>query len=124
MKHFDEIKERKNFARTLGDEELSDCVTYMPSKDTKLPYDIIIDCGETYKYFKHPLCLYVVNGESNDPNTEVIPVTISKNPSVINGTNTLNVTPIINFIRDNEEYLIKLANLEISGPEFFDSYTK
>ena len=52
------------YAQTLQDEELTEGVTYLHQRDTGLPCDIIVDCGKTYEYYNHPLCLYIVNGNN------------------------------------------------------------
>lgn len=61
------------YASTLQDEELTEGVTYLYAKNTGLPFDIIVDCGRTYEYYGHPLCLYIVNGDN------VMPINITKN---------------------------------------------
>lgn len=105
-----------NFAKKRTDEELQDCVTYLKSDSTGLSCDIIVDCGETYKYFNHPLCLYIVNGE------DVFPVLIAEQPSAPRGEKI--PMDVIVFIQQNLQALRDLANLEISGDEFFDLIDK
>ena len=61
------------YASTLQNEELTEGVTYRYAKNTGLPFDIIVDCGRTYEYYGHPLCLYIVNGDN------VMPINITKN---------------------------------------------
>ena len=98
------------YAQTLQDEELTEGVTYLHQRDTGLPCDIIVDCGKTYEYYNHPLCLYVVNGNN------VYPVDIVKET-----TSSLEIpSEIIKFIKDNYNTLCAFANMEIDGPEFFD----
>lgn len=63
---------RYNSSYTI-DEELTEGVTYLYAKNTGLPFDIIVDCGRTYEYCGHPLCLYIVNGDN------VMPINITKN---------------------------------------------
>ncbi len=41
-----------NYAKTRGDEELSEGVTYLPMRETGLSKDIIVDTGETYIWCK------------------------------------------------------------------------
>ena len=65
------------YASTLQDEELTEGVTYLYAKNTGLPFDIIVDCGRTYEYYGHPLCLYIVNGDN------VIPINITKNINIL-----------------------------------------
>lgn len=101
-----------NFSTTIRDEELSEGVTYLPTKTTGLSHDIIVDCGETYRVFNHDLCLYVVNGD------DVYPVLIAEQP-----TCPLNIdvpSDIKLFILDNMDALIQLANMKIGGGDFFD----
>ena len=101
---------KEGFAVTLQDEELTEGVTYLHQKDTGLPCDIIVDCGKTYEYYNHPLCLYMVR------ENKVKPVVISKDvtPSI--------ETPneIVEFIKDNYDVLCAFANMEIDGPDFYD----
>jgi len=123
MKHKDEIEEikslmniiassdSKNYPRTIYDEEFKEGVTYLPTKDTSLSVDIIVDSGESYKYNNHPLCLFVVDGEN------VHPVTISLNPSTIGGYQIPD--DVRDFIEQNISVLIDFANMKIDGPNFF-----
>lgn len=108
----------ENYAKTRDDEELQDSVSYLPSSYTKLSVDIIVDTGDSYSIFNHPLCLYVVNPENVGL---VYPVTISSNPQTING----NMIPndVREFIVDNVQLLTDVANLTISGGEFYDGIT-
>ena len=101
-----------NFSTTIRDEELSEDVTYLPTKTTGLSHDIIVDCGETYRVFNHDLCLYVVNGDN------VYPVLIAEQP-----TCPLNIdvpSDIKLFIQNNMDALIQFANMKIGGGDFFD----
>ena len=102
-----------NYAKTRGDEELSEGVTYLPMRETGLSKDIIVDTGETYIWCKHELCLYVVEGDN------VYPVLISDNPT----SHTGNEVPkdIATFIRDNIVILTQVADMEIDGGRFFDA---
>ncbi len=79
-------------------------------KNTGLPFDIIVDCGRTYEYCGHPLCLYIVNGDN------VIPINITKN---IKHSSECPIE-IAMFIQDNYNALCAFANMEIDGPDFFD----
>lgn len=99
-----------NYAKTLQDEELTEGVTYLPSQETGLSCDIIVDCGKTYEIYGHPLCLYIVNGN------KVIPIDITKSISV-SANCTLEITM---FIRDNYKALCAFADMEIDGPDFFN----
>ena len=102
-----------NCAKTRDDEELMEGVTFLDKKFTKLPCNIIVDTGETYKYYNHPLCLYVVDGDN------VIPVTIESQPRIKEG---YKVPPeVLPFIMDNITALTDVANFKISGSQFFDS---
>lgn len=102
-----------NYPKTIYDEELSEGVTYLTKKDTDLSVDIIVDSGETYKYYNHPLCLFVVDNDT------VHPVTISPNPS--SNDDYLIPKDVIAFIEQNFITLIDFANLKIDGSVFFDS---
>lgn len=103
------------FASKITDEELSEGVTYLTKSDTGLPCDIIVDCGKTYEYYNHPLCLYVVQGE------DVIPVLISKDTR----NNNSFVSPeVLNFIKTNYKYLKMFANNRIGAPRFFERIEK
>lgn len=102
-----------NYPKTIYDEELSEGVTYLTRKDTDLSVDIIVDSGETYKVYSHPLCLFVVDGDI------VHPVTISHKPSSNNGYNI--PQDVINFIEQNFVVLIEFANLKIDGSKFFNA---
>lgn len=98
------------YASTLQDEELTEGVTYLYAKNTGLPFDIIVDCGRTYEYCGHPLCLYIVNGDN------VMPINITKN---IKHSSECPIE-IAMFIQDNYNALCAFANMEIDGPDFFD----
>lgn len=100
-----------NYAKTRGDEELREGVTYLPMRETGLSKDIIVDTGETYIWCKHELCLYVVKGDN------VYPVLISDSPTSPTG----NEVPedIATFIRDNVVILTQVADMEIDGGRFF-----
>ena len=99
------------YASRITDIELTECVTYLHSEETNLPCDIIVDTGETYKVFCHPLCLYVVEGE------KVIPVDVVREIETVPD----GVPPeIIVFIRDNYDTLCLVADMKIDGFGFFD----
>ena len=100
---------RYNSSYTI-DEVLTEGVTYLYAKNTGLPFDIIVDCGRTYEYYGHPLCLYIVNGDN------VMPINITKN---IKHSSECPIE-IAMFIQDNYNALCAFANMEIDGPDFFD----
>jgi hypothetical protein len=79
--------------------------------------NIIIDTGETYKYYKHPMCLYVVTGET------VTPVTISSNPEVYGDRDHVS-SDVIQFIIDNQTLLKQVADMTIDGWDFYDGIEK
>ena len=103
----------ENFPTTIHDEELSEGVTYLTTRDTNLSADIIVDSGETYMHYQHPLCLFVVDGE------KVHPITISHNPSTIEEYEIPD--DILLFIIQNISTLIDFANMRIDGSQFFTS---
>ena len=98
---------------TIHNEELAEGVTYLTTRDTNLSADIIVDSGETYKHYQHPLCLFVVNGE------KVHPITISLSPSTIGEYEIPG--DILLFITQNISTLIDFANMKIDGSKFFTS---
>lgn len=102
-----------NYAKTRRDEELSENVTYLPTTDTNLSADIIVDSGESYLYYNHPLCLYVVKDD------KVYPATISSDPSTIDGYQIPDDIRL--FIVQNISLLTDLANMKIDGSAFFDA---
>jgi hypothetical protein len=75
--------------------------------------DIIIDTGEAYKYYKHPMCLYVVTGET------VIPVTVSSNPKVYGDRDNV-PSDVIQFIINNKTLLEDVANITIDSWDLFE----
>jgi hypothetical protein len=75
--------------------------------------DIIIDTGETYKYYKHPMCLYVVTGKT------VIPVTVSSNPKAYGDRDNV-PSDVIQFIINNKTLLEDVANITIDSWDFFE----
>jgi hypothetical protein len=102
--------ESKCYAKTLQDEELTEGVTYLHQRVTGLPCDIIVDCGKTYEYYNHPLCLYVVKGNN------VYPVDIARS-----ATSPFEIpSEVLMFIEENYDSLCAFANMEIDGPDFFD----
>ena len=52
---------------------------YIPHDLTKLPFDIYIDDGNSYKNHKHPLWLYILKNDT------LIPITIEQEPKVVEG---------------------------------------
>jgi hypothetical protein len=109
----DEILSVNNFARNINDEELTEGVTYLAPRSTNLSVDIIIDTGETYKYYKHPMCLYVVTGKT------VIPVTVSSNPKAYGDRDNV-PSDVIQFIINNKTLLEDVANITIDSWDFFE----
>lgn len=96
--------------KKVYDDEFSEGVTFLSKKETKLPYDIFIDCGETYKYFNHPLCLYIIN------NDDVYPVILSENPySPFNDKVPIEIS---DFIKANLDILVNVANMIIDEGDF------
>lgn len=109
-KYLENETSKNGYAKNLQDEELTEGVTYLHIEETGLPYDIIVDCGKTYEFYNHPLCLYIVNGN------DVIPIDITEDINV-----SSNCPPeIVMFIKDNYGALCAFANMEIDGPDFFD----
>lgn len=103
----------KNYATSFSDEELRDGVTYLSAKETGLSKDIIVDNGENYKIFNHPLCVYIVEGDS------VFPITVDSNPVSPYGFDAPKDITI--FIEHNRELLKNFADLNIDAPEFFNN---
>lgn len=103
-------KNLNNFAKTVYDDEFAEGVTFLSKKETNLPFDIFVDCGETYKYFNHPLCLYIVNGEN------VFPVILSENPYSPSGETV--PKEVFDFIRQNLDILVNVANMTIDEGDF------
>lgn len=99
------------FATKLTDNELTDCVTYLWQKDTGLPCDIIVDCGKNYEFYNHPLCLYVVQGDS------VKPILITKDSKKFEGSEP---EEVVSFIKANYCYLRAFANNRIGASKFFE----
>jgi predicted nucleotidyltransferase len=107
----------ENFARSIDDEKLTECVTYLTREQTNLSKDIIVDTGATYKHYKYPLCLYVVTGET------VIPVTVSSNPKVYGDRDNV-PSDVIQFIINNKTLLEDVANITIDSWDFYDGIEK
>lgn len=102
---------QSGYSSRITDVELTECVTYLHERETGLPCDVIVDTGESYKEYHHPLCLYVVEGE------KVIPVDIVGDMEAVpDGV----PSEILGFIRDNYDTLCLVADMEIDGYEFFD----
>lgn len=107
-------KLNENYATKRTNNELDEYVTYIEKDDSGLSKDIIVDCGENYKYYNHPLCIYVVE----DDNMSVYPVTVSATPQAPFGNN---VPPDITaFVQNSVNILKGVADVTISGGEFFD----
>lgn len=104
------------YASNLNDDELSDGVTYLHTKDTGLSKDIIVDSAETYKYFNHPLCVYAVEAD------KAFPIIVSKNTYSPFGQNVPN--DIIMFVQYFANALKELADMNIDGGDFFDMVGK
>lgn len=102
-----------NYAHKRTDEELQDGVSYFSTKNTGLSKDIIVDTGENYKYYNHPLCLYIVGKED-----DVYPVTISNTPK--SPTEIEIPVDIIVFIQNSIKPLSDVANIEIGAFDFID----
>lgn len=106
-----------NFASKRTDAEFFENVTYLSPKDTGLSKGILVDCGENYKYYNHPLCLYIVENEKG-----VTPVIVSDIPFSNKGRHI--PKDIMLFVQKSQDILERLANMEISGGEFFDYIDK
>ena len=65
-----------NFAKTVYDEEVQDGVAYLEPKVTGLKYGLIIDETENYIIFRHPECVYVVDGD------KLIPISMINKPKM------------------------------------------
>lgn len=106
--------EEGNYATNRNSDELCNYVTYVRKRSTGLSKDIIVDCGENYKYYNHPLCVYVVE----DDDISVYPITVSTTPQAPFGNN---VPPDITaFVQNSVNILKGVADVTISGGEFFD----
>lgn len=101
-----------NYAHKRTDEELQDYVTYLPQKDTGLSKDILVDTGENYKFFNHPLCIYIIDGEN------VYPVTVSNSPKSPTGIEI--PMDIMFFVQRSVRILQEVADIKIGADIFFD----
>lgn len=107
-----------NFPKTLGNEEFTENYTCLKGETTGLPCLATFDTGEQYKYYKHPLAMFIINGSIQDKNTPVIPVTIEDSPKVFG--DIAFSQEVCNFIKRNKQLLIDAANLDIDGADFVD----
>lgn len=103
-----------NYATNRNNDELCDYVTYVHKRSTGLSKDIIVDCGENYKYYNHPLCIYVVG----DDNVSVYPVTVSTTPQAPFGNNI--PSDIVAFVQNSVNILKGVADIEIGAGDFFN----
>lgn len=106
--------EEGNYATNRNSDELCDYVTYVRKRSTGLSKDIIVDCGENYKYYNHPLCVYVVE----DDDISVYPITVSTTPQAPFGNNA--PSDIIAFIQNSVNILKGVADIEIGAGDFFN----
>jgi len=88
---------------------------------TNLPMRIFVDDGGAYKRHGHPLWLYICNGYSSE--SPVLPVLISRSPSIPLARYHLNVSEqdlrkVFRFIRENYDLIWDLANDKIVNTEF------
>ena len=109
---YEKLRETTNYASKMSDNELND-YTYLSAKDTGLPYEIYVDCGQAYKRNNHSLCLYVVRGQN------LTPVTISYNPICLGRLG--DSKKVKDFIIRNYWALKQYADMEIGSPELYDS---
>jgi hypothetical protein len=103
----------KNCPTSRWDKELSFGVSYIPSYETNLPCDIIVDTSGVYRHYNHPLCLFVVDGEN------VIPVTIEEIPKA-KGSYDIPISLSL-FIVDNLEHLVSTANPMADTGDLYDA---
>ena len=73
--------------------------TFLSKDDTALPFGLLVDCGQSYKYFSHPLWLYVICNEG-----KLVPITIEEDPIVL-GPEVDGLDVIKQYIRLNIEAL-------------------
>lgn len=106
--------EDDNYATNRNNDELCNYVTYVHKRSTGLSKDIIVDCGENYKYYNHPLCIYVVE----DDNVSVYPVTVSTTLQAPFGNNV--TSDIIAFVQNSVNILKGVADIEIGAGDFFN----
>ena len=83
----------------------------LSAKDIGLSKDIIVDSAETYKYFHHPLCIYVVDDDN------VYPIVVSQTPDTPHGQKAS--PDIIMFVQHFANALKELADMNIDGGDFF-----
>jgi len=100
---------------------------YLSKEKTGLNVDIYVDDCSSYKRHKHPLWLYFCDGYSHDE--KLIPIVISNNPTIpidnceIN-LSSIDITSIIQFIKNNAQLLKALANEMIDSISFEEQIIK
>lgn len=108
------VEYNDNFAHKRTDEELQDYVSYLSTKNTGLSKDILVDTGENYKFYNHPLCIYVV---ADDKET-VYPVIVSEKPFSPTGVEV--PSDILLFVMRSTKFLKEAADVVIGTDVFFD----
>lgn len=88
-------------------------------RKTGLNVDVFLDCYESYKTWKHPLWVYVVNGYTKECR-DYLPMSVCSNPKVLLKNYKLNITEedlskVKAYIIKNYESIVKLANRKIDG---------
>ena len=110
------------FAKNLQAEELDGFPLLYPNK-TGLPYYVFIDNGECYQEFHHPLCLYVYNQPGDIvPDGKITPVIISDNPQVVGDELYKGNEEVFEFIKNNLNNLLLLADMKIDIGNFYDDF--
>lgn len=122
----EEIKKALNPLRFLGDDELFGYSGISPEY-TKQKNMVFLDDSNSYSSYNHPLYAFFQNGTNT--NDELIPIKIIPNVELATNDFNLKITKedletIINFIRENKQNIIDLANEKIDIIEFLNTLVK
>lgn len=102
-------------------DELMEYMWLRPS-DTGLRLDVFVDDGGSYLRNNHPLLVFIRNGYAKSDN-EFIPMSVEDKPRVLDDDMDFYVSyndifEVQDFIQNNRELLIKLANNEMKQFDF------
>lgn len=120
-----EEKRKEILSETIASwEDASYWLTPLSPNKTQLPVTILVDEGASVRSNKTSICLYFRNSYDESDNT-FIPITISKNPTVLYGDSRLHIyrndlQKILWFIVRNHKRLIDVAYDRLDIDDFVD----
>lgn len=111
----------EDFLSFLNDTDDTMEYYYVSKEKSNLSVDLYVDDCSSYKRHNHPLWMYFCDGYSH--NDELVPISISNSPQIMIGNYTINlptveISRIIQFIKDNQNIIQDIADERINSIEF------